>query len=93
MVRERDYYPDRKMNLRRNVFYQPKAGECKVPTRYVVSPTSATKLNIEATWYTLDIGDDDLLDYLVLSESDMDYVEHYIGEHPYFGFSRGYWYV
>jgi hypothetical protein len=80
MVKERDSYPDKRMNLSRNVFFQPTEGECKVPTRYVVSPTSATKLNIEATWYTLVSKDEDPLDYLVLSESDMDSVERYIDE-------------
>jgi len=80
MVRERDNNPDRQMNLSRNVFFQPAEGECKIPTRYVVSPTSNTKLNIKATWYTLRVGDEAPLDYLVLSESDMNVVELYIDE-------------
>ena len=78
MVKERDSNPDRRMNLSRNVFFQPTEGECKVPTRYVVSPT--TQLNIEATWFTLVTEDGDAVDYLVLSESDMDSVERYIDE-------------
>jgi hypothetical protein len=66
MVQEKAKYPDRNINLDRNVFFPHKDGECKVPTRYVVSPISPQKLNISAKWYNLVIEGAEPLEYLVL---------------------------
>jgi hypothetical protein len=80
MVKERDANLDREMNLDRNVFFAPEGGECAVPTRYVVGPSSQENLSVQGTWYKLCVAGDPSVDYLVLSEDHMNTAENFVDD-------------
>jgi len=80
MVKERNANLGREMNLDRNVFFASEGGECAVPTRYVVGPSSQENLSVQGTWHQLRVAGDPIVDYLVLSEDHMKMAEKFVDD-------------